>query len=45
MVADVLERTATAPKYHVQRVKPRSGTEHWMMDKAAASQLSKVKAG
>jgi len=44
IVADVLERTATAPKYPVQSVKPSSGTEHWMLDKAAASQLSKVNA-
>ena len=44
IVVDVLERTATAPKYPVQSVKPSSGTEHWMLDKAAASQLSEVNA-
>jgi 6-phosphogluconolactonase len=42
IVADVMERTATGPKYPVQSVKPHSGTERWMLDKAAASQLSKV---
>ena len=42
MVAEVLERTATAPKYPVQRVKPRNGTKRWMLDKAAASQLAQA---
>ena len=44
IMADVLERTADVPKYPVQSVQPRSGTERWMLDKAAASQLSKVNA-
>jgi len=44
IVADVLERTAPPPKYPVQSVKPLSGSECWMLDKAAASQLSKVNA-
>jgi hypothetical protein len=44
MVADVLERTATAPKDPVQSVKPSSATEHWMLDKTAPSQLSKMNA-
>jgi 6-phosphogluconolactonase len=44
IMAEVLERTATAPKYPVQRVKPRSGTKRWMLDKAAASQLAKMDA-
>jgi len=44
IVTDVLERAVTAPKYPVQRVNPRSGTERWMLDEAAASQLTKVNA-
>jgi 6-phosphogluconolactonase len=42
IIAKVLERTVAAPKYPVQRVKPRNGTKRWMLDKAAASQLTKA---
>ena len=44
MVAEVLEGSATAPKYPVKRVRPSSGTKCWMLDKATASQLAKVDA-
>jgi len=44
MVAEVLEGTATAPKYPVKKVRQNSGTKCWMLDKAAASQLAKVDA-
>jgi 6-phosphogluconolactonase len=44
IVADVLERTSTVPKYPVQSIKTTNGIEHWMLDRAAASQLSKVNA-
>jgi 6-phosphogluconolactonase len=44
IVVEVLERTATTPRYPVQRVKPCNGTKCWMLDKAAASQLAKVDA-
>jgi 6-phosphogluconolactonase len=44
IVAEILARTATAPRYPVQSVKLRSGTKRWMLDKAAAFQLAKVDA-
>jgi 6-phosphogluconolactonase len=42
IVAEVLERTSAAPKYPVERIKPRTGSIRWLLDEAAASQCSKV---
>lgn len=41
MVREVLERTVHAPQYPVQMVQPNNGIKRWMLDKAAASQLTK----
>ncbi|MHB8520000.1 MAG: 6-phosphogluconolactonase [Limisphaerales bacterium] len=40
IVAAVLGRDDTTPEYPVQRIEPRSGTQRWMLDQAAAAQLA-----
>ncbi len=41
MVAEVLERTADAPRYPVQLLRPSDGTKRWMLDQAAAAQITR----
>lgn len=42
ILAEVLELTAPEPKYPVQMVQPVKGTKRWMLDKAAAAELTAV---
>ncbi len=42
ILAEVLELTTPAPKYPVQMVQPLKGTKRWMLDKAAAAQLTAI---
>ena len=41
MVAEVLERTAGLTQYPVQMVRPPEGRKRWLLDQAAASQLTR----
>ena len=41
MVAEVLERTAGLTQYPVQMVRPLDGRKRWLLDQAAASQLTR----
>jgi len=40
IVAEALDQSVGEPRYPIQRVRPRNGIKHWMLDAAAAASIS-----
>jgi 6-phosphogluconolactonase len=45
LLAEVLQATPDAPKYPVQRVRPRNGIKRWMLDASAAAGIETILSG
>jgi len=40
IVAEALDQSVGEPRYPIQRVRPRNGIKHWMLDAAAAASIT-----